>query len=122
LSQDDYKPDVGDLIAYYGVDEINRCKAVFGTHGSPDAKPITHNILKMEAGKVPPDKRNKGGIVKSLDDYARVIRIRLEFLRLTIDQDQPQHVARAKLAQMFELSKKRISNLTTVRKSPSLKK
>lgn len=110
------RPDFGDLVTRYGVEELNRVKEVFGSHGSPDAKPISHNILKMEVGKEPPDRHSKGGIVKSLDDYARVVQIRLEFLRLTIDQALPQHVARAKLAQMFELSKKRISNLTTVKK------
>lgn len=125
---DDDPPDLGELHDRYGLDAMNRVKRVFGVRGSPDSKPIGKVIVdtigitdpdseppRYIGGKAP-TKMDKGGLVHALNSNERLFHIRLEFLRLTVDEDLKPHVARARLQDPFGISLDRIQKLTKLPK------
>lgn len=121
---------MGGLIELYGHEIVRRAHHEFTTIAAPRTKNpgnLISEVLGIEdpdrtvvgeslyLSGSPPTPQQLGGLSKALDDYARVIHIRIEFL-LLLEQGEKRHVARGFLAKRFDLSKDRIRKLTHVRK------
>lgn len=119
MTFDDKNYDFWNLMDEWSLEDRIRVEEVF--EHEPFGEMMKAYIVKR-GEKNEAKKQDKGGAVKALNSMPRTLRIQLYFLYLTIDLGVPQHVTRGELAKWFNLSTKRISNLTSPKKPPSPKK